>query len=71
MASSASLFFDTVLIHNGTTFVPHTLEAQSPAGTAFPIFEAASHYLYLGHAEKFDMAIFDLDNDQMMNKCYF
>lgn len=61
MASSASLFFDTVLIHNGTTFVPHTLEAQSPAGTAFPIFEAASHYLYLGHAEKFDMAIFDLD----------
>ena len=38
-----------------------TLEAQSPAGTSFTIFNTAAHYLYLGHASKFDMAIFDVD----------
>ena len=39
-----------------------TLEAQSPAGTSFTIFNTAAHYLYLGHSEKFDMAVFDLDS---------
>jgi len=37
-----------------------TLEAQSPAGTPFTLFNTAAHYLYLGHDSKFDMAVFDL-----------
>ena len=49
----------------GTTssdYTDVTLEAQSPAGTSFTIFNTAAHYLYLGHSEKFDMAVFDLDS---------
>ena len=66
MASSASLFFDTIFNWDGagtasSNYTDVTLEAQSPAGTTFDIFDSAAHYLYLGHAEKFDMAIFDLD----------
>ena len=38
-----------------------TLEAQSPAGTSFTLFNSSAHYLYLGHSQKFDMAIFDVD----------
>tara|TARA_R110002020_G_scaffold76634_1_gene194083 strand:- start:9082 stop:10206 length:1125 start_codon:yes stop_codon:yes gene_type:complete len=38
-----------------------TLEAQSPAGTSFTLFDSSAHYLYLGHASKFDMAVFDVD----------
>ena len=38
-----------------------TLEAQSPGGTVFPILDNAAHYLYLGHYEKFDMAVFDVE----------
>ena len=38
-----------------------TLEAQSPLGTSFTILNTAAHYLYLGHDERFDMAIFDVD----------
>ena len=61
MPSASSLFFDTVLTYNGSSFTPRTLEAQSPAGTAFALLEDTNDYLYLGHAERFDMAIFDLD----------
>ena len=49
----------------GGTTAPHytdvTLEAQSPVGTSFTILNTTSHYLYLGHDERFDMAIFDVD----------
>ena len=38
-----------------------TLEAQSPAGTSFTLFDSSAHYLYLGHASKFDMAVFDVE----------
>ena len=38
-----------------------TLEAQSPGGTSFTILNSAAHYLYLGHDDKFDMAVFDVD----------
>ena len=37
-----------------------TLEAQSPAGTSFTLFNTAAHYLYLGHDERFDLAVFDV-----------
>jgi hypothetical protein len=49
----------------GGLTAPHytdvTLEAQSPLGTSFTILNSATHYLYLGHDERFDMAIFDVD----------
>ena len=38
-----------------------TLEAQSPAGTSFTLFNSSAYYLYLGHTSKFDMAVFDID----------
>jgi len=48
----------------GTTsshYTDVTLEAQSPAGAAFTILNTATHYLYLGHDERFDMAVFDVE----------
>ena len=49
----------------GGNTAPHftdvTLEAQSPLGTSFAVLNSTTHYLYLGHDEKFDMAIFDVD----------
>jgi len=49
----------------GGVTAPHytdvTLAAQSPAGASFNILNTASHYLYLGHDERFDLAVFDLD----------
>ena len=45
----------------GSDYTDVTLEAQSPAGTSFTIFNTAAHYLYLGHTERFDMAVFDID----------
>ena len=54
--------FTKIFTFDGSsTYTDVTLEAQSPAGTAFTIFTNASHYLYLGHSEKFDMAVFDVD----------
>ena len=38
-----------------------TLEAQSPAGTSFTLFNSSAYYLYLGHTSKFDLAVFDVD----------
>ena len=62
MASSASLFFDTIFLFDGSsTYTNVTLEAQSPAGTSFNIMADTNDVLYLGHSEKFDMAIFDVD----------
>ena len=53
--------FTSVLNWDGSNYVDVTLEAQSPRGTSFTILNSAAHYLYLGHDEKFDMAIFDVD----------
>ena len=63
MPSSAGLEFDTIFKFDGSsTYTNITQEMQSPVGTATTIFDTASHYLYLGDAEKFDMAVFDLAN---------
>ena len=62
MPSSAGLEFDTIFKFDGSsTYTNITQEMQSPVGTATTIFDTASHYLYLGDAEKFDMAVFDVD----------
>ena len=58
----SGLEFTKVFNFNGSsTYTDVTLEAQSPAGTSFAVFDTASHYLYLGHDERFDMAVFDID----------
>ena len=53
--------FTSVLTYNGSTDGDMTLEAQKPGGTSFGAFVETSHFLYLGHDSKFDMAIFDID----------
>ena len=55
------LEFTKIFAFDGTTYNDVTLEAQSPGGTSFTIFHNATSYLYLGHDEKFDMAVFDVD----------
>ena len=59
--TTAGAEFSKIFAYNGSSYTDVTLEAQSPAGTAFSILGATSHYLYLGHDSKFDMAIFDVD----------
>ena len=59
--ATAGAEFTKIFTYNGSSYTDVTLEAQSPAGTAFAILGATSHYLYLGHDFKFDMAIFDID----------
>ena len=66
MPLSTGLEFTTVLNWDGvgtasSDYTDVTLEAQSPVGTSFTIFNTAAHYLYLGHTERFDMAVFDID----------
>ena len=61
MASAAGAEFTSVFTYNGSAYTDVTLEAQSPAGTSFSILGGASHYLYLGHDYKFDLAVFDVD----------
>jgi len=61
MATLAKSDFDKVFTYNGSSFTDATLEAQSPAGTSFSILGGTSHFLYLGDAIRFDMAIFDVD----------
>ena len=66
MATSAGAEFDTIFNWDGVgtssgDYTEVTLEAQSPAGTSFTLFNSSAYYLYLGHASKFDMAIFDVD----------
>ena len=54
--------FTKIFTFDGSsTYTDVTLEAQTPAGTSFTVLGAAAHYLYLGHDERFDMAIFDVD----------
>jgi len=61
MPSSAGLEFDTVFTYTGSAFSANlALEMQSPRGTAASVLTTTSDYLYLGDAEKFDMAVFDL-----------
>jgi hypothetical protein len=61
MASVAGAEFTSVFTYNGSAFTDVTLEAQSPAGTSFAILGGSTHYLYLGHDYKFDLAVFDID----------
>ncbi len=61
MATSAGAEFTKVFAYNGSSYTDATLEAQSPAGTAFSVLGGTSHFLYLGHSSKFDMAVFDVD----------
>ena len=60
MATSAGTEFKKIFAYNGSSYVDVTLEAQTPAGTAFSILGGTSHFLYLGNDNKFDMAIFDI-----------
>ena len=66
MATTAGAEFDKIFNWDGVgtssgDYTDVTLEAQSPAGTSFTLFDSSAHYLYLGHASKFDMAVFDVD----------
>ena len=66
MATTAGAVFDKGFYWDGvgtsgSDYADVTLESQSPAGTSFTIFNSTAHHLYLGHASKFDMAIFDVD----------
>ena len=66
MATSAGAEFDKVFNWDGAgtssgDYTDVTLEAQSPAGTSFTLLNSSTHQIYLGHASKFDMAIFDVD----------
>ena len=63
MPLSTGLEFTKVFVytHGNTTYTDRTLEAQSPLGTAFSILAATVDFLYLGHDERFDMAVFDID----------
>tara|TARA_R110002110_G_scaffold104434_2_gene263384 strand:+ start:1151 stop:2263 length:1113 start_codon:yes stop_codon:yes gene_type:complete len=58
---STDFSFSSVFTYNGSSYTDVTLEAQSPAGTSFSVLGGNDHFLYLGHASKFDMALFDLD----------
>jgi hypothetical protein len=62
MPSSAGLEFDTIFKASSANsgFTNITLEMQSPLGIATTVFDTASHYLYLGDDNKFDMAVFDV-----------
>jgi len=66
MATTAGAVFDKVFNWDGdgtsgSDYADVTLESQSPAGTSFTLFNTTDYHLYLGHASKFDMAIFDVD----------
>ena len=62
MSTTASQSLKTVYdFDGGSTYVDHTKEARIRSGTSFTIFSATSKYLYLGHDEKFDMVLFDVD----------
>jgi len=54
----SGLEFTKIYCFDGSsTYMDVTLEAQSPAGTSFTVLHNANHYLYLGHDERFDMAV--------------
>jgi len=60
LAAFPSSQFTKIFTFDGSSYTDVTLEAQSPAGTAFSALSASNHWLYLGHDSKFDMAIFDV-----------
>ena len=41
--------FTKIFTFDGSSYTDVTLEAQSPAGTAFSVLGASNHWLYLGH----------------------
>tara|TARA_R110002020_G_scaffold226021_6_gene436407 strand:- start:340 stop:1473 length:1134 start_codon:yes stop_codon:yes gene_type:complete len=60
--SATDQYFDTVFNWDGSsTYTDVTLEAQSPAGTSFTLLNTSAYYIYIGDADRFDMAIFDVD----------
>ena len=62
MATTASQSLNTVYDFDGSsTYVDYTKEARTRAGTSFTVFSDTSKYLYLGHDEKFDMVLFDIE----------
>ena len=61
MPSTVEQYFDIVEVYDGSSFTDRTLEAQSPAGTAFSVLEGTDDFLYLGDASRFDMALFDIN----------
>jgi len=61
---STDFSFTTIFAYNGSSYGSNlALEAMSPAGTSFTVLGGTTHFLYLGHAHKFDMALFDLDTE--------
>ena len=62
MPTSANQYFDAVFAFDGSsTYSNITLEMQSPSGTSATILADTNDVLYLGDANRFDMAIFDVD----------
>ena len=61
MPTVAGAEFTKVFTFDGSSYTDITLEMQSPAGTSTAVLAASSHYLYLGHDYKFDLAVFDVD----------
>ena len=41
--------FTKIFTYDGSSYTNVTLEAISPAGTAFSVLGATNHFLYLGH----------------------
>ena len=61
MPTAASGSFKKVLNFDGaSTYTDISLTVQALNSTAVNVLDTASHYLYFGHGEKFDLAIFDL-----------
>ena len=62
MPAEPQNYFSATWVYNSGagTYTNNTLEAKSPAGTAFSLWAATGDYLYLGSTSRFDMAVFDL-----------
>ena len=59
--ASAGWEFKKVFTYNGSSYTDVTLDAQTISRTAFSALSGTSHFLYLGHVERFDMVTFDVD----------
>ena len=63
MATSASQSFTYVLDYDGTSYINRTQEARTrrfDSSATLDALNSGDHYLYLGHDEKFDMALFSM-----------
>lgn len=62
-AKQAIPYFSAVWVFDddAATYADNTLEARSPGGTAFTIFDATADFLYLGDESRFDLAMFLLN----------